>query len=222
MKKRKERIQWRNQIVNLVAIIVGVYVAYYLTNIKSEWDQNRQERFYLISLQHDLEEDQKALKQSVDTLRHFRNVMKEFTQRLISRSGADSILDNTITALYVQVPFIPQDNTYQTLLYGGMSTVRDIELRKSIVELYNQHYGFIKIVDQLIADQKNNVLLPYLMDRTQFTDGGRVNKSILAENKFVNLTFTSYYSLQKKLEVDSVALREGRHLLDMLSARIKE
>jgi len=222
MGKGRERIQWKNQVVNFVAIIVGIYIAYYLTNLKETSDLRKQEQFYLAGLEHELQSDINSLKGSVDTLRYYRQVLEKLLGHLNTKKGADSVIDEMINALYIQAPFIPQDNTYKTLLSGGMETLQDFELRKDIVELYNQHYGYIKIVDDLVKSQKEDILLPYMMNKARFTSSGIANRELLKENMFINLSFISYYSLVKKIEVDSTAIDRGSELLINIRKQLKK
>ena len=53
MSQNKEAIQWRNQIVNLFSVFIGVYIAFALNKYQANNDQARLQKQYLTSLKVD-------------------------------------------------------------------------------------------------------------------------------------------------------------------------
>lgn len=213
--EKSEKVQWKNQLVNFVAVVVGVYAAFYLTNWKSNRDERDLEKSYLMSMSLDLKSDIEQLQQSTDTLRYYRSMLATLTRDIYSGRipGPDSLM-TMINGLYLYVPFIPGNSTYQSMLESGnLDVIEDFELRKYITELYHIHYGAIEVVDRLNNEQRANLINPYMFDHFVFGRHGLTNADKLwKEPAFGNLVTSCYYSLNLKLMYDSIALQESKDL----------
>ncbi|MBX2962991.1 MAG: hypothetical protein KF687_10805 [Cyclobacteriaceae bacterium] len=219
MGKGKERIQWRNQIINFIAIVVGVYVAFYLTNQKLENDKGALEQQYIQSMLEDLKTDEQQLTESTDTLLYYRNMLASLTKHIYSGEIPVDSLSEMIQALYVYLPFIPRNNTYQTLVASGsIDIIKDFTLRQQIVELYHQHYGAIAVVDRLNEQQRVWLINPYLIRTIQYGNLGRILniQTLWSSSEFSNMVTTCYYSINLKYEYDKSALEKCRVLRNRL------
>ncbi len=218
-KKNKERIQWKNQIINFVAIVFGVYVAFYLTNRKLESDKHSLEQQYIQSILEDVKTDEHQLTASTDTLSYYRNLLAALTGHIYSGKIPQDSLFEMIQSLYVYLPFIPRNNTYQTLVASGsVDIIKDFTLRQQIVELYHQHYGAISVVDRLNEQQRAWLINPYLIKNIQYGSGGRIanSEALWSNSEFSNIATTCYYYLNLKYEYDSKALEKCRVLREKL------
>jgi hypothetical protein len=219
MAKKRERIQWKNQIINFVAIVLGVYVAFYLTNRKLESDKRALEKQYIQSMLEDLKIDENQLTESTDTLRYYRNLLASLTNYVYSSRIPEDSLSEMIQGLYVYLPFIPRNNTYQTLLASGsIDVIKDFTLRQQIVELYHQHYGAIAVVDRLNEQQRAWLINPYLVRTIQYGSGGRIvnTQELWSSSEFSNIVSACYYSINLKYEYDMAALDKCRALRSKL------
>lgn len=213
-KPKKEKVQWKNQLVNLVAIIIGVYAAFYLTERGSAANSRRQADTYLASIADDLRADIQQLTSSTDTLRYFMKVSKTLTRSVARQRIPQDSLGEMIRCMYLIVPFIPKDNSYQSLVTAGkLDAVEDFELRKKMTELYHQHYGAIRVTDEITNQQRNELVMPYLLRNIQFRGAGLRNATQLwRDNMFANLAFSTQFSLQMKYQLDSTALLNAKQL----------
>lgn len=219
MAKKKERIQWKNQIINFVAIVVGVYVAFYLTNRKLESDKRALERQYIQSMLEDLKNDERQLTESTDTLLYYRNLLASLTKHVYSGKIPEDSLSEMIRGLYLYLPFIPRNSTYQTLVASGnIDIVREFSLRQQIVELYHQHYGAIAVVDRLNEQQRTLMINPYLIRTIQYGGQGKImnTQALWSSSEFSNIITTCYYSINLKYEYDRAALDKCRALRNKL------
>ena len=154
MAKDKEKIQWKNQTVNLLAIVIGVYIAFYLTERSAQANSRKQAKTYLTSMIDDLEVDIATLSIATDTLASFLKVSRSLTNSIITQRIPPDSVQMMINSLYIIVPFSPQDNSYQLLKSSGkFDAIDNVELRKKITELYYQHYGVIRITDEIASQQ---------------------------------------------------------------------
>lgn len=224
MAKGKEKIQWKNQLVNMVAIIIGVYVAFYLTERSANANSRQQARTYLTSMVDDLQNDIANLQMSTDTLAVFLKVSAALTNSIVKQRIPSDSVPMMINSLYVIVPFVPQDNSYQVLQSSGkFDAISNVELRKKITELYYQRYGAIRITDEIANQQRNALILPYLMKNIQMHSGGLKNAEILwKDNMFANIAVATQYSLAMKYQLDSLALTKAKELHASLLAELKK
>jgi hypothetical protein len=221
---KKEKVQWRNQLINFIAIIIGVYVAFYLTERSVAANGKRQARAYLTSMADDLQSDINQLTVSTDTLAYFVRVSKTLTRSIQRQRVPEDSLTEVIRSLYLIIPFIPKDNSYQSLLASGkLDAIEDFELRKRITELYHQHYGAIKITDEINNQQRIHLITPYLMENMHFRAGRLANaKALWADNMFANLAFSMQYGMRMKYQLDLVALEQAQQLQRTILAEIEK
>jgi hypothetical protein len=218
MSKKSEKIQWKNQLINLLAIVIGVYIAFYLTERSNNANSRRQAHAYLASMADDLQSDINELTMSTDTLRYMMKVSQALTQSIVTQKiNKDSVTD-MISSLYLIIPFNPKDNSYQSLLASGkLDAIENFELRKKITELYHQHYGSIKIFDDISNQQRISIITPYLMRTMQFNLSGLANASQLwKDNMFANLAFSMHYGNTMKHTLDSTALVHAKELRSLI------
>lgn len=218
MSGKREKIQWKNQLVNMVAIIVGVYIAFYLTERSNNANSRKQARTYLISMAEDLKSDIESLSLSSDTLRSVVKVSEALTRSIIKQKINKDSMTLMINSLYLIVPFNPKDNSYQSLLASGkLDAIENVELRSKITELYHQHYGSIKIFDDILNQQRNSVTTPYLMKNMKYTARGLSNAELLwRDNMFGNLAFSMLYTNKMKYDLDATALKHAKALRDLI------
>jgi len=224
MAKNKEKIQWKNQLVNLIAIIIGVYVAFYLTERSANANSRQQAQTYLSSMVDDLEVDIASLSIATDTLASFLKVSRMLTNSILSQRIPEDSVQMMINSLYLIVPFTPQDNSYQLLKTSGkFDAISDLDLRRKITELYYQHYGAIKVADDLTNQQRTVIILPYLMKNIRYSSTGLHNAEALwKDNMFANLAFSNQFALLMKYQLDSAALVKAKELHAGLLTALKK
>ena len=224
MAKDKEKIQWKNQTVNLLAIVIGVYIAFYLTERSAQANSRKQAKTYLTSMIDDLEVDIATLSIATDTLTSFLKVSRSLTNSIITQRIPPDSVQMMINSLYIIVPFSPQDNSYQLLKSSGkFDAISKIEIRKMITELYYQHYGVIRITDEIASQQRTALILPYLMKNIQMRSSGLQNAEALwKDNMFANIAFSTQYALVMKHQMGSVALTKAKELHSLLLTNLEK
>jgi hypothetical protein len=222
MSKKSEKIQWKNQLINLLAIVIGVYIAFYLTERSNNANSRRQANTYLASMADDLQSDIDELTISTDTLRYMVKVSQALTQSIVTQRIVQDSVATMISSLYLIVPFNPKDNSYQSLVASGkLDAIENFELQKRITELYHQQYGSIKIFDDISNQQRISIITPYLMRTMQFSTMGLKNASQLwKDNMFANLAFSMHHNNTMKHKMDSTALVQAKELRNLILAEL--
>ncbi len=218
MKNFFSSIQWKDHLINFIAVMVGVTIAFYLSNRKESSDREKLEKSSLESVIQDLDRDIAFLTQSTDTLTALKGKLKIVVDKLMANVALENA-DESFGILFVQLPFIPSDNTYQSLLASGkLDVIEDFSLRKQMTDLYHQHYQVIKIIDQLSSQQKNTLIYPYLMRINPLNIAGIDTK----DPAFINANLFSYYYLTQKIQYDTLALESARRLRQSVNLKLKE
>lgn len=213
MGKHKEKIQWKNQVVNLVAVIIGVYVAFALTDWQARRSQKEKQKEYVLSLKEELLKDKVELTkglEEIDTLTYritglFRYISKD-------ESANDSV-NYFIGGVLSQQTFNPTNFTFQSLVNSGdMGGLTDISFRKDLLELYNGHYNTIKDLDEIGLKNFQEYVISTIIQ-----SGGRFEDEMLRSPSFAALAGITQDLLRsrKKTYQESVAL------IDQILAQIE-
>lgn len=196
-----KNINWFDHIANLLVVILGISIAFYLESYKEEKASRKQEKQYLESLMGDLKTDLEYL----DTLRS----LNKFTQHsLIALSDAtigkayskDSLVAYLLVTQY-NPPFTPQLTTYESLKASGkMEIIGDFELRNRIVELYEQYYRGTSQYDASIDENLRDFYKPFYMKNIAFTGPNQVSTDFLSKQEFRNIIFAYRYLFSAKAD----------------------
>lgn len=218
--KKRKGIDWGNQFINLIVVVLGISIAFYLNNWKEEVDRKNIEQTFLKSLAEDLTIDIASLQLSTDTTRHFIDFLARNTVKIASGESIDSVV-YLINSLNVEVPFLPSNNTYLSLIASGDINDINFELRKDIVELYGQNYSYIKLIDESNHKQLSELSRPFLLKELRYNRYGQPNEAILKDPFLINLSYASLYMLESKHALDSTTLIKANELLAKIKKQIK-
>jgi len=224
-----KKINWLDHIANLLVVILGISIAFYLEGYRQEQSNKLQERKYLQSLLEDIETDIEKL----DTLISFNDEIKTALINLSDMSvrrtsfeqlySSDTAFIRSLSYIRYNPPFSSQGSSYESLKASGkMELIADFELRNQIVELYEQYYQGTAEYDQAIKELVRDFVSPYYMNEIRFSGAWSVDHSFLYDGKFQNMIFTYRYLFLAKDEFyravreESVDLREElkRYLLE--------
>lgn len=136
--------EWRqilvNKAIDLVIVIVGVTIAFKLSNLKQESDQKALGRYYLENLITDLDKDLIEVDENLKEL--------EFDQRLVvscaTRMGKTIDVTDSLGMVVLNASssktFEGHRNTYATMLNtNGLSAIGDQEVRNLLSEYYRSY-----------------------------------------------------------------------------------
>jgi hypothetical protein len=180
MAKKKEKIQWKNQFINLLTVIIGVYIAFSLNDwgVSKSVKQKRVEAILSLKdeLLKDKEELNKGLKE-IDTLT--MKIRGLFRHAEMDSSAADSV-NYFIGGILTQQVFNPSNFTFQSLINSGdMGGLSDITFRKDILELYNGHYKTIEDLDEIGMRNFQEYIIAAIIEQ-----GGRFDDAFIRSTSF--------------------------------------
>jgi len=207
-----KNINWFDHIANLLVVIIGISIAFYLESYKESKASKQQEQKYMESLIEDLHSDLVAL----DTLGELNKLIGNSLVKLSDASvgspyDSDSLVGYLLGTQY-NPPFSPQLTTYESLKASGqMDLISDFDIRNQVVELYEQYYRGTKQYDDAIDENLRDFYKPFYMKNITFTGRSTIDTGFLKKTEFRNIMFAYRYLFlaksefykQVRMEVDS-------------------
>ncbi|MEQ8626843.1 DUF6090 family protein [Ekhidna sp.] len=190
-----KNINWLDHIANLLVVILGISIAFYMEGWREDAGNRMQERKYLESMVTDLQTDIEAL----DTL---LSINEELSAALVNLSlasvgrpyGSDSALMYQTLKIQYNPPFTPQRTAYESLKASGkMDLINDFELRNHIVDLYEQFYRGTAEYDDALDEHVRDFVKPYYMKNVRFTGPQSIDPAFLNSDEFRNIIFAYRY-----------------------------
>lgn len=218
-----KKINWLDHFANLLVVILGISIAFYLESYKEESNNLKQEVKYLESLISDMNADIKAL----DTLQVINEAMLQSLATLSRASvgqpyGGDSVLVNSTFRIQYNPPFSPQKTTYESLKASGkMDLIGEFELRNKVVELYEQYYRGAADWDNAINEHVRDFVKPFYIHHVRFTGPGKLDPSFLSEDAFRNMIFSYRSIFVSKNEFYSQVSQRISLVQEKLQARLE-
>jgi len=212
-----KRINWLDHTANLLVVILGISIAFYLEGWREETANKKQERKYLDSLITDLNTDVEAL----DTLRIVNEMIIKASVSLANATVGQPYEDATklrsdVLMIQYNPPFVPQRTVYESMKSSGrMDLINDFKLRNQIVELYEQYYRGTGQYDQSLDEHVRDFIKPFFMKNIQFTSGNTVDDAFLKEREFQNMIFSYRYlfvtkdSFYGEVKNKAIAMKEA-------------
>ncbi|SMG51868.1 hypothetical protein SAMN05661096_03830 [Marivirga sericea] len=219
-KTRKVKFDWLNHSVNFVAIIIGVYLGFYM-NERTKANQNRQESLVLMnSLRTDLQSDIESYEsyQIPENKRHQINVSD-----LLNILLKDSLSGNEdqLSTIFAVQNYEPSSATYSSMKSSGkLSLLNDLPLQN---ELANFYEGFVlESIDKgkSQVDFFSDELLPWYMNNLDFVSMQVLNGSelVVLRNKLI-----IYETLiDQKVQSYEGIVRESKALKNTIDVLIAE
>ncbi len=205
-------------------VIIGISIAFSLNNWNELRKEEALEKRYLESFVSDLRLDAENLGNAIDTCQYFLKQNRSLTTAIVRGDYENDSMFFYVVSLYALTQFTPQNNTYETLKSSGrLELINNFALSRRITTYYNQHYRSIRLLDELIMDNRTNQIIPYIARNVRFTGRPIIqDKAFLRDNLFVNLAFTSRNLLNSQVTVYAEAKAEADSLLVLIDNYLTE
>lgn len=133
---KKQRYHWANHVLNFLAVILGVYLAFYI-NQKAQAGQDRRESQQLMgSLVNDLTDDIEVYEEYQIPLNQQQQDNIGGLAGLLS-SGDTTGLEEMLSALLQLENYMPTTAAYSSMKASGkLGLIEDLSLRKALSDYY--------------------------------------------------------------------------------------
>jgi hypothetical protein len=132
----KNKYNWANHLFNFLAVIIGVYLAFYMNERARQNHDRREGRILMQSLINDLSEDIKRY-QTFQIPANFQ--YQEEIESLINLLIADSLegFSGQLPKILGVENFAPTTSTYASMKASGkIGLIEDLTIRKKLTEYY--------------------------------------------------------------------------------------
>lgn len=195
------KINWKDHLVNLIVVILGISIAYWLNNWSESKKQAKLERVYLEGIKKDLGEDIEELEYLVDFTEKQIKSLDRITAFIAKRPVAEDSLTNDLFQAQYNLPFTPQNTTYQSLMSSGkMDMIKDFDLRYKVIELYNQGHVSLEIWDDTCADQIDDFVKPIVFEEMTFIAPNRIDFKLFQNRQLSNSFFALRFLQSQRVQ----------------------
>lgn len=183
----KRKYNWLNHVFNFLAVILGVYLAFYI-NEKAKINQDRNESLILMrSLVNDLSKDIRVYEEyQIPVNAQHQQSVGDLLQLLLTDS-IERIEAQLPTIVQVE-NFAPTTSTYSSMKSSGkLRLIDDLALQKKLADYYEGLAIESVRKGELQVDFFTNELLTWLMSNVDLLEMKILNKDelIVLRNKLV-------------------------------------
>lgn len=215
----KRKSNYINHLFNFLAVIIGVYLAFYV-NERGKINQDRNESKVLMhSLINDLSEDIKVYEeyQIPKNIEHQQNIGKLINS--LSGNNTDSI--NSHLPLIFQVEnFVPTTSTYSSMKSSGkLSLIESFDIRKNLSDYYEGLVIESIRKSEFQVDFFTNSVLPWVTNNIDLNEMKIINENetIVLRNKLI-----IYESLiDQKVNTYKMLVKESKELKDGIESKVE-
>lgn len=216
----KKKYNWWNHVLNFIAVILGVYLAFYV-NERAKLSEDREERTLLLkAMINDLAAD-------IKTYQNYQIPVNEqyaaqIDSLLLALSATmPSVNSHALAAIFQVENYVPNTSTYNSIKSSGkIRLIEDLQLQKQLSDYYD---GLV-----LECVSKNEIQVDYFMGEvvkwlTQNAD--LMDMQVSAESDWVVLrnTLLIYQSLvAQKVKNYAEIVEESRQLQNKLDSLVQK
>lgn len=215
-----ETINWKNHLVELVVVIIGISIAFSLNNWAQANKSRQEEQDYITSIIIDLDDDIQQMQDIIDSSEILRTRSMELFQYLYGHPDPlSAITHEHMTAYYRVSYFQPNQSTYSALINSGeLDLIRNFELRSNISALYTDHYEEVSGADAFVHKLVDDNLYPYIIENVKFSRTGVEELAPLKTTHFTNLSGSFYNMLNTRSTIYRENIVRAQALKDELKS----
>jgi len=199
-----------NKAVDLLIVVVGVTIAFQLSNLKQKSDQKSLEHFYLESLVGDIDKDIKSINHILNELRSDSTLANICLSRhTLGTLSLDTLGYTLVSILSFETFNYRNDNTYTTLMNShGLSIISNKDTRNMISEYYKS-YKSIDRFEYVYTEFLLNDFHPYFTPFIDYATGKIGNPAILKDAQTNNSLLIAGAQLNDGIEAYKNALAKA-------------
>ena len=215
----KRKINFINHLLNFSAVVIGVYLAFYI-NDKAKLNQDKKESFLLMeSLASELSEDLDIYTnyQISENINHQED-LKRLLEAL-TNNNTDSI-NEYISAILRVENYVPTTSTYNSIKSSGkFSLIENFEIRRDMSDFYEGLAIESEKKSEFQTDFFKAQLLPWVVRNIDLQEMKFLNdnEKIVLKNKII-----IYESLiSQKIDAYKTVIKESKMLKEKIESELK-
>ena len=218
-----KRIKLLNLGLELLVVIFGVTIAFWLSSWGEKQKAKKLQIEYLLSFKNDLEKDTLILGEHIDSLQVMHGHCGKLIECIYARDfDNDSLLTYSLS-LFTMLEFIPHSATFKSLTTSGqLQTISDFELRKQLVDQYDITYTFLRTIDDLNQSQVYDYKMPFLHDNIVYSHRGIESTNVMTTPKYMNMTMSTFYFIDRKIKEYTKAKQNAKELIQKINKQLED
>lgn len=204
-----KQIDWIDHTLNFISVILGVSLAFFISDCSNRRSIELESKFIMISLLEEVRDD-------IETYEDYQipdnqlkvDKLKEAITILTSGENKDS-LTSTISNAFDINSYSPQNLTFNSILSSGkLDYINDLSLRKDLL-YYQMNSKEVEYQGEIQFNFFMDKLIPWYLDNPETNE----NFNLLIGNKgFINLLSVYLSIVNNKLNKYKTILIEGKEL----------
>lgn len=209
-------INWRDKILDLIIVIIGISVAFQLNNWNDAVNKSETADQYIANFGEEnstnIDELSAALEQSSATYVHIDSL-----QKILDRNDlSDDRIPGLMASIMMMSEFRAHTSTMENIIASGdFHVIENGELRKQLVATYGSYKVTAKL-EMLTSDYVNSYLVPFLFDHLRLRDLTLMELSESSKIKFENIIIGYQVLLNQQISGYETARARQKLLGDML------
>ena len=216
---RERGIDWRNQLVGLAVVFIGITAAFLLENWRERREERRLADAYRAGFVDDLGADARALKNALDQnrgkLERLESVVADLRQAPLGRAPAVATLGEMLSNQL----FMPRQSTYEAMRNSGqLDLIEDLDQRRALVGYYVllEETAF---KETILNEYINDYVVPYVVDNLDMAnqtlrpgvapDDPRLRNLIVGYQLLLHQVVDAYGQIQARNGTLTADLRPG-------------
>ena len=218
MTTKKKSIDWQNHLFNFLAVILGVYLAFFINEKALKHQEKKEAQQYIHMLISDLESDLDAF--TKHQIPYNQAILKQLDTVIIALNNNDlKTFENQLGNILEVENYAPTDVTYSMMkTTGKLNLLNDIELKKNIADFYEVVGYECQAKNELQVTYFTNIILDWLTQNTQFQTMTLTNTNNL--NTFANQLLIYQSFIAQKVNQYQLVVDDGTALKEKLEQRL--
>ncbi|WP_420578141.1 hypothetical protein [Ekhidna sp.] len=203
-------INWSDHILNFIAVILGVSLAFYINKSSEQKKEEREVKQIVISLMEELSDDRENyIEYQIPFQKNQSDIITDVINQLIT-GRLDSLNEKVELAINVN-NYQPNDLTFKSITTSGkLDLIRDFKMRKQISNYYDALAVECAHRNEAQADFFMDKLIPWIVSNTSLIDNN--SKALVNNREFINLLILYKGFVDNKLRHYEVLAKESQSL----------
>lgn len=220
MKKLKLNfnIDWRSKLIDLLIVIIGITIAFKLNTWNESISTNLEAKDYIESFYEENRTNETSLSAALIFSESNKKDIDTLKQILISKKYDDKRIKTLTASMMALANYSPSITTMENITASGeFKLIKDIALRKQIIDTYNSYKVTLKL-EGLLSNYVDKYVTPYFFENVRFSDFSSLHSDFIKEPLFENIVFGYEILLNQQITGYQNNLNEVKLLNDKLAA----
>ncbi len=216
--KRRNNTRIKEYFIEFIIVILGITIAFWLTNQSELRKEKRLEKAYLKQLLDDLNQDIESFNITTKFNKNKTASLNECLIYIVEHQGMLSA--DTIAKYALQVGnynfFYPSNHTYLTLQQSGdLRLLQSQKLKKNLVVLY-QSYNLIKNEQDNLIQALDDNFFPELYTNVDMITGRVTNKKYFTTTQCTNFLAFTKQQTQQLIRQEEISKRLAQETSNLI------